>query len=382
VTPEDTPNSAGLPGLSDYPLFSRFSRLQAVVPRVPLGSWPTPVEPLGHLAGLLGIGDLRVKHDDVSAVPYGGNKVRKLEILLGDALAKGAHHVVTFGAAGSNHALATAIYARRLGLDATAFLMAQPNAHYVRRNLLAHRAVGGAVRMHTDRDVLMRDAATFRSEVAAETGVEPYVIPFGGTTPLSTVGVVNAGFEFALQVASGAAPAPDVVYIPLGSMGTAVGIALGLALGGLTPVVRAVRVVPASVTSAGSFDALAAGTMQILEAGDAAFPRALRSACRVELVDGFLGEDYARFTSEGMEAVRVSAAEGLHLEGTYTGKAMAALFAAARGGDLTGANVLFWDTYNSHDIDPLVAGIDYKDLPRECHVYFETDVQPLDGSEN
>jgi len=372
--------SQGLPGSSAYPLYGRFPLLRDVVPHIPLGTWPTPVESLEHFGRRLGVASFQVKHDDVSAFPYGGNKVRKLEVLLGDALVRGARHIITFGAAGSNHALATAIYGRRLGLDVTSFLMPQPNAEYVRRNLLGHQAVGAGVRMHVDKDAAVRDAAMFRSEIADRIGVEPYVIPFGGTTPLSTAGVVNAGLEFAIQVSSGAAVSPDVVYVPLGSMGTAVGVALGLALGGLTPIVRAVRVVPETVADRERFDVLALETTRLLAAGDTAVPRAFAAGCRVEIVDGFLGEEYARFTPEGMAAVRLAATEGgLHLEGTYSGKTMAALLAAARNRDLAGANVLFWDTYNSHDMSALVAGIDYHDLPGECHRFFETAVQPLDG---
>jgi len=362
-----------------YPLFARFPLLAADVPRVPLGSWPTPVESLERLARVLNIGGLQVKHDDLSARPYGGNKVRKLEVLLGDALARGARHVITFGAAGSNHALATAIYGRQLGLDVTSFLMTQPNATYVRRNLLAHHAVGASVHMHADKDAAVRAAAAFRAATRAATGVEPYVIPFGGTSPLSTVGVVNAGLEFALQVAAGDAVAPDVVYVPLGSMGTAVGVALGLALGGMTPSVRAVQVVPDAVADADKALELMLATASLLAPDDGAFPQAVSTECRMEVVSGFFGEEYARFTEEGMEAIAlVSDEAGLHLEGTYSGKTMAALVSAARSGDLSEANVLFWDTYNSHDLGPLVDGVDYHDLPEECHVFFESDVQPLD----
>ncbi len=379
MTPGDSSAPADVPGSGTYPLFARFPLLATAVPRVPLGSWPTPVEALPQLAGVLDVGGLQVKHDDLSARPYGGNKVRKLEVLLGDAVARGTRHVITFGAAGSNHALATAIYGRRLGLDVTSFLMMQPNATYVRRNLLAHHWVGATVHMHADKEAAVRAAATFRSAIGAQTGVEPYVIPFGGTSPLSSVGVVNAGLEFALQVAAGDAVAPEVVYVPLGSMGTAVGIALGLALGGLTPIVRAVQVVPESIADAGKAATLALETTRLLELGDGAFPHSLASMCHLEVVSGFFGEEYARFTPAGMEAVALAAAQaGLHLEGTYSGKTMAALVSAARSADLSDANVLFWDTYNSHDLGPLVDGVDYHDLPEECHVFFETDVQPLD----
>ncbi len=361
-----------------YPLFERHPRVQTVVPRVPLGTWPTRVESLDRLAARLGARSLQVKHDDLSAPVYGGNKVRKLEILLGDALKQGARHVMTFGAAGSNHALATAIHGRALGLEVTSFLSVQPNATYVRRNLLAHHAVGGRVRMHVDTSAAMRDAAAYRATVLAETGSEPFVIPFGGTSPLSTAGFVNAGLELASQVAAGAALEPDVVYVPLGSMGTAAGIALGLALGGLTPVVRAVRVVPETIAGAGKLAALMVDAARLLEEADPSFPRSVAGQCRVEVIEEFLGQEYARFTPEGMEAVALAGEVGLHLEGTYTGKTMAALLAAARNGELADANVLFWDTYNSRDLGPLVSGIDYHDLPEECHVFFESDVQPLD----
>jgi D-cysteine desulfhydrase len=227
----------------------------------------------------------------------------------------------------------------------------------------------------------MRDAVNFRTEVRADTGSEPYIIPFGGTTPLSTTGQVNAGLEFAGQVFSGAALAPDVVYVPLGSMGTAAGIALGLALGGLTPLVMAVQIVPDSIAAAGRLEALISETAALLETADATFPRGLPQVTDIRVLGGYLGEGYAQFTSAGMEAVRVAANEGLRLEGTYTGKTMAALLAAARSGEFSGANVLYWDTYNSHDLSRLVGPVDYLELPEACNMFFETDVQPLDRAE-
>ncbi|PKQ19432.1 MAG: hypothetical protein CVT66_10165 [Actinobacteria bacterium HGW-Actinobacteria-6] len=370
----------GLPGSSSYPLFSAYPLLRDVISRVPLGLWPTPIDELPRLASAIGAGRLFVKRDDVSALPYGGNKVRKLEVTLGDALSRGAQDIITFGAAGSNHALATAIYGTALGLNVTSMLTPQPNARYVRRNLLAHLGAGASVRMHSDRDAALEDAAALSQEAFERTGMPAYVIPFGGTTPVSTAGFVNAGFELAGQISAGLVPAPDVIYVPLGSMGTAAGIALGLAIGGIAPLVRAVTVVPSQIATDARYRQLLDDTVAVLRAGDAAIPPDLASAVNVEVVDGFLGDEYALFTSAGMEAVSLAAAEeGLQLEGTYTGKAMSALIADARAGDLAGKTAIFWDTYNSHDVAVLTSGVDYHDLPEAARMYFETDVQPLDA---
>ena len=91
------------------PLFRRFPTLTGRIPRLPICDLPTPVEPFALPVD--GVGSLHIKRDDLTATPYGGNKVRKLEFLLADAKHAGANRLVTFGYAGSNHALATALYA-------------------------------------------------------------------------------------------------------------------------------------------------------------------------------------------------------------------------------------------------------------------------------
>jgi D-cysteine desulfhydrase len=108
------------------PLFRFFPNLEQCLPHVPLGDFPTPVKPLQGMNIRLHRENLYTKCDDVSALPYGGNKVRKLEFLLADAKAKKAVRVITSGAAGSNHALATALYAKKCGLAATLILFDQP----------------------------------------------------------------------------------------------------------------------------------------------------------------------------------------------------------------------------------------------------------------
>ena len=124
--------------LTDRPLFARYPGMYGVLPHVSLGTLPTPVERLQTLEQVLGVSDTRlyVKRDDLSGRPYGGNKVRKLEFLLARAAQQGYKEVLTFGGAGSNHALATGLYARQMGLQSISMLIPQPNAQGVRTNLL------------------------------------------------------------------------------------------------------------------------------------------------------------------------------------------------------------------------------------------------------
>src|SRR4030042_5456359 len=126
-------------------LFQQYPKLKAI-PWVSLGQFPTPVEPMAKRGESLGFKRLWVKRDDFSGVRYGGNKVRKLEFLLADAQAQGRDAVLTLGAVGSNHVLATALYAQELGLKSFAVFVPQPVQEYARKNLLCDHALG--LKMH------------------------------------------------------------------------------------------------------------------------------------------------------------------------------------------------------------------------------------------
>lgn len=347
------------------PLFQRFPALTGRVPHVPLVDRPTPVERFA-VAGL----PLLVKRDDLTAEPYGGNKVRKLEFLLAEALAQGATETLTFGAAGSNHALATAVYARRLGLRPISLLSGQPNAAYVRRNLTAQLALGADVRMFADTDARARAAVRVLQERERETGRRPYVVPMGGTSPLGSLGFVDAALELAAQTAAGELSVPERLYVALGSMGTAAGLILGLHVAGLPTRVVAVRVTPREWAGEEQLAALVESTASLLREHGADVTAPPPSAWEVR--HDVFGEEYARFTPEGMAAVASAEAAGLHLEGTYTGKTMSALLADRC------ESAVFWDTYNSRDLGGLVGDADWRDLPEACHGFFTGPVQELD----
>ena len=130
------------------PVFKHYPLLREKLPYLSLGEFPTPIEKLERLGKDMRANQLFIKRDDLSGKFYGGNKIRKLEFILGDALRKNVKEVLTFGFAGSNHAIATAIYAKQVGLKSISMLMPQPNARYVRKNLLMSHYCGAELHQH------------------------------------------------------------------------------------------------------------------------------------------------------------------------------------------------------------------------------------------
>ena len=361
------------------PIFKQYPSLKEKIPYVPLGEFPTPLMHLNQLGKEIGADQLYLKHDGLSGPNYGGNKIRKLEFLLGDALNKGAKEVLTFGFAGSNHTLATAVYAQKLGLKCISILLAQPNAQYVWHNLLLSQ-------------VCCAEICHFNNEMAAyiptiikffrkklKNGKFPYIISPGGSSPLGTIGYVNAGFELKEQIENGLMPEPDTTFVPFGTMGTAVGLTIGLKAAGLKTRVVSVRVADEKYGNIGKFVKLFKKTLALIHSFDPSFPRVEISDDEVDIRHDFFGEQYARFTEQGMAAVDlVAKSEGIKLDGTYTGKAMAAIINQFKDHSKRNEVTLFWNTYNARDFLDTIKEIDYHQLPQSFHCYFEEDVQPLD----
>lgn len=366
----------------DIPLFQRYPQLAQRLSYVSLGQLPTPVEKLDGVGRELGLDQLYIKRDDQSGAVYGGNKVRKLEFLLGAALRAGAREVITMGYAGSNHALATAIYARRLGLRCTSVLLPQVNAHYVRHNLLAGNHAGARLQAYGNFISLIGgiDWAMLRGRW--RDGIFPRYIPAGGSSPLGLAGYVNAALELKDQIAAGLLPEPDLIYAPLGSMGTSVGLTLGLKAAGLKTRVAAVRVIGKIHANSGKMLALLKKTSALLCRHDPSFPRLDFSENDFTVRHDCIGEGYAHFTAPGVAAAQLMQDKaGIVMNGAYSAKAFAALIGDARRGDeLKGKVVLFWNTYNSRDLSAMMEDVDYRELPKSFHRYFEEEVQVMDQS--
>lgn len=361
---------------SKRPLLKHRPLLAQAVVCEPLCDLPTAIENLDSLARKLQVGQLFTKHDDRSALPYGGNKTRKLEFLLGEAKRQQRKEVLTFGYAGSNFALATALYAQRMGMRCISMLLPQHNALYVRQNLLLGHEAGAELHSATNTWLLGAKSLWQSCRHGIMQSRLPYWIPAGGSHPLGILGFVNAAYELKAQIDKGLLPEPDVIYLPLGSMGTAAGLDIGLRALGMRTRIVAVRVVPEKFGSAAGLDKLVSRCLRFIQRIDPEFGRGMSSQTLCEVRDEFFGQAYGEFTAAGRQAARIAGdLGGLKLDGTYAAKAMAALIEDARDGSMAEQTVLFWNTGNSRDLASCVDGLDYKRLPAAFHHYFEDAVQ-------
>jgi 1-aminocyclopropane-1-carboxylate deaminase/D-cysteine desulfhydrase-like pyridoxal-dependent ACC family enzyme len=325
----------------------RWPRLVGL-PRVDLATLPTPVERLDALSAETG-SELWVKRDDLTAPEYGGNKVRKLEYLLGEAQRRGAETIITAGALGSHHVLTTAIYGPRFDLEVHAVIVPQPYGPHVEENLRC--MLGAGAHLHPASSI--GGAAARALAVAGKLrmgGRRPFVIPQGGSSPVGALGYVAAGIELAAQVDAGELPEPEAVYVALGTGGTAVGLAVGLAAAGMTTPVVAIRVVDGMFINKATLRTLIIGTVQRLRGLSPPFPAAAASASRHLRVDGTeLGKGYGHSTAAAEHAAEVAREHtDLTLDTTYTAKAFAAFLRDAQVG---GRKLLYWHTLSSAPLE-------------------------------
>jgi D-cysteine desulfhydrase len=362
------------------PLFERYSKLKTSIPYNSLGKFPTPIQKMENLGKELKLKNLYIKRDDLSGALYGGNKVRKLEFLLADASDSKAKAIITLGCAGSNHTLATSIYAKSLGIKTIPLLLPQPNAQYVRKNLLMSHRVGADLHHYNGVSTMYFGCGIQFLRYGIKDKKFPKIIMPGGSNPIGTLGFVNAAFELQEQIKSGLISEPDFVYFPLGTTGTAAGFTLGAKALGLKTKVISVRVTPNKYANTKIMFKLLSKTQALLCKADSTFPKMQFSENDLHIIHNLYGKEYALFTKEGISAVALmKKTEGIKLDGTYTGKTLAALIADAKAGKLNDKVVLFWNTYNSVDFSTEIENMNYKDLPLKFHRYFEEDVQPLDS---
>ncbi|HSV96919.1 MAG TPA: pyridoxal-phosphate dependent enzyme [Spirochaetota bacterium] len=355
------------------PLFHKYPELGINIPRVSLGAFPTPV----HRLSGFDCENLWVKRDDLSSAIYGGNKVRKLEFILGDAEKRNRREVVTIGGIGTNHGLATAIYCQRLGMRCTLLLFKQPVTSYVKRNLLLYRYFGART---VFRGSLPKTVLAYYLTHRLFHPAARYVFA-GGSNVLGTIGFANAAFELRRQIEEGQMPEPHYIVCPLGSNGTLAGLALGVRLAGLRSTVVGVRVTashlgPVPVSTPGAVAKLMAETLRFLRRKSPAVKEVSTEA--PEVLDEYFGEGYGCPTAACCEAIDIMKQRGnLNLEPTYTGKTFAAVLDMARRNRRRRDVVLYWHTYNSVDLSREAASVDYHDLPRPFHRFFEIPEVPV-----
>jgi D-cysteine desulfhydrase len=324
-------------------IHQRWPELAESLPYLPLGDAPTPVRPL---AGLGCRAAVWVKDDSgYGNGGWGGNKVRKLEWLLPEARRRRARTILTVGGIGTNWGLAAALYARELGIDVALGLLDHPVDEHVRAQLRRLRASGATLHfLHTRNRLVL--AAPWLVARHAHGLTPPYVLPPGGSSPLGALGYVECALELAGQVADGLLPEPGWIVTPVGSGGTAAGLALGLRLAGLHTRVLGVVVNDTLRLDGPVLTGLADKSLALLRKRGAALPSAGLGPSDVVAERGWLGPGYAHPTPQGAVALRRAAGEaGLSLELTYTAKALAALLELDAAGRFGGEPVVFLNTF-------------------------------------
>lgn len=296
-------------------------------PRAFLARLPTPIEPLPRLSAHLGGPRLYVKRDDLTGLGLGGNKLRKLEFLLGEAQSQGADTVLTVGAMQSNHARQTAAACARLGLACELILRRgshATDAYLYGGNVLLDRLFGA--RLHVLAAQESREAfMAARAEALRGEGRRPYCIPVGGSCGLGNLGYVVCAREILAQGTESGVTFETVVAAT-GSGGTQGGLVAGMLLAGGVPVTgiavegnRSEQEALAAAQAAEALRLLGRDTDDV--------------AASVNVLDDFVGPGYARPTDSMREALSLAARfEGLVLDPVYTGKAFAGFIALACSG--------------------------------------------------
>jgi 1-aminocyclopropane-1-carboxylate deaminase/D-cysteine desulfhydrase-like pyridoxal-dependent ACC family enzyme len=352
------------------PLFTRFPQLKQSFPHRSLGTFPTTITRLETLCAETGKESLFVKHDDISGPLYGGNKVRKLEFLLAEALRQGAVRVITSGGAGSNHALATALYAHQVGLKTTLILFDQPVSEAVRENLLRDAGSGAEMIYEERYENLGNLLYELVDRYQRIEGAMPYVIPVGGSSPIGVLGYVNAALELDEQIKKGIVPEPQTIFVPFGSMGTVAGLVFGLRAVGVKSRIHAVRVVPASLANGKKCNELINQVGRLLRNADASFPEVDVGTYDMTVDHDFFEPGYGLATQTVLDAVHKGwETDRLNLDVTYSGKAFAAFLSAAQGRKAAGP-LLFWDTKNSRPFPREDLTRHYQELPTSFHRFF------------
>jgi len=314
-------------------------------PRLRFAHLPTPLEPLDNLSARLGGPRIWIKRDDCTGLATGGNKARKLEFLMADALGKGADTIITQGATQSNHARQTAAISAKLNLACHILLEDRTGSKDVsynhNGNVLLDQLHGAIIGKRPGNADMNREMEIL-SETLRGQGKAPYIIPGGGSNPIGALGYVNAALEL-LGQANDMGLVIDHVVHATGSSGTQAGLVTGLvgSRSGIPVLGIGVRAPRAKQEEA--VFALARRTAQHVGIGDVIRRENVVANC------DYVGDGYGIPTAGMVEAVKLLAhAEAILLDPVYSGKGMAGLIDLIRKGQFhKGQYIVFLHTGGS-----------------------------------
>lgn len=314
-------------------------------PRIKLAHLPTPIEAMPRVSKAAGGPQFFVKRDDCTGLAFGGNKVRKIEFLLGEALEQGATTIVTMGTVQSNHLPLTAAAACRLGLKCELVLehrvAIETRRYHESGNVMLNELYGAGSRVVPESEDAMAVTEAIARE-ARRRGETPYVIPRGGSTPTGALGYVACAAEI-IEQSEREGYCFDFIVHATGSAATQAGLLVGLRLmGNKMPVIGIGVNAPEPVQSKRVYD-MACRTAELLGKPGTVTADDIITQC------DYVGDGYGLVTPAMRAALMdVARLEGLLLDPVYSGKAMAGMLDLARNGYFPAdANVLFIHTGGS-----------------------------------
>lgn len=331
--------------------YSEIRTLLKKLPKAELGFFPTPFYRLDRLSKELGV-NLYIKRDDFTGMNlFGGNKVRKLQYLLGDAVSRGCEYVFTFGATQSNHAMQTVSACRRLGLKPVLYLVAvvKPDEEDIRSNLLLDKIMGAEIHIvdilpdEKEADAEERAVRMAREHIErleAE-GHKCYEVPMGGASPAGSVGFIEGYVEMMEQAEKLVPGGVDVVFQSTGTGGTMAGLLAGRALCGSDTRIISIQVSEKDEGYPARCGELANESLRLLGVGP------LVDGNRDAWVDPNYYQPGYEIPNQGAsDAIRLLARkEGLLVDPVYTGKGLYGMLDyIASGKTAKGSNVVFLHT--------------------------------------
>ncbi len=303
-----------------------------MIPRLKFAYLPTPIELLPRLSCMLGGPKIYVKRDDLTGIAFGGNKTRKLEYVVAEAVGNGARILITVGAAQSNHCRQTAAIAAKFGMGCILVLSGNPE-QTSSGNLVLDEYLGAEIAWcrYEERDIVLQQ--TFQK--AWEDGRRPYLIPLGASTPLGALGYYQAFEEFIEQ-----GQEVDWMVVASSSGGTQAGLVLGAQRAHWNGKILGISIDHSADILKATVAGLASGASELLGVKESISPD------EILVDDGYSGAGYGIVGPGEIEAIQMFARyEGLFLDPVYTGRAAWGMIDLIRGGYFKATDrILFWHT--------------------------------------
>ncbi|MDH4128616.1 MAG: pyridoxal-phosphate dependent enzyme [Spirochaetota bacterium] len=329
-------------------LFKYFPQIKEKVPWVTLGNFPTRVTLLSNIVKNLPIKSFWVKRDDETSSIFGGNKIRNLEFEFGKIIQLKKKLILAYGSIGSNFTVACCMFGKHFNIPVNLILFDTVRTEDVENNYKINSALANKITF--SKSIMFLPYYVIK-EVINTHHMDRYLMPPGGTSPLSVLGYINAMFELKEQIDNHELPIPNYIFLPVGTGGTIAGLLIGKTILKLPIKIIGITVFEKFLTNISMIKILIYRSVKYFNSIANTNISAKKIFSEINLVNDFLGDGYAHPTNESNSTIKLLMDnEGLILDGTYTGKGMAGAINIIKSSLKSNDNVLFWHSYNSQDI--------------------------------